>query len=95
MKEGLTSENADILVSSLLEADLRGTGTHGVVRIENYVKRLRQGGAVANTVNTILCQTPNTVVLDGNNGLGAIKSHQAWENVRKNARENRLAFSAS
>ncbi len=92
MKEGLSSENADILVSSLLEADLRGTSSHGVVRIENYIKRLRQGGAVANAVNTILYQTPTTVVMDGNNGLGAIVSHQACEIVRKKALENKLAF---
>ena len=90
--EGLCEEHADSVAKSLVEANLRGTDSHGVVRVENYIKRLRNGGAKPNTKCTTISETPTTIAMDGNNGLGAVVSQQVCEIVRKKAQENNIAF---
>ena len=47
MKVGVPKPHAEIVADSLVEADLRGIETHGMIRLPEYVQRLRQGGVVA------------------------------------------------
>ena len=41
---GLSSENADIVAGLMVEADLRGSDTHGVIRLPLYLRRFKAGG---------------------------------------------------
>src|SRR5450759_3018563 len=43
---GVPVEDAAIVADSLVEADLRGVSSHGVLRIPSYVKRILDGGSV-------------------------------------------------
>jgi len=41
---GLPSSDADIIAGLMVEADLRGSDTHGVIRLPLYLRRLKAGG---------------------------------------------------
>jgi hypothetical protein len=44
---GLPAEDSDTLAQLMVEADLRGSDTHGVIRLPLYVRRIRAGGVNA------------------------------------------------
>lgn len=76
---GVTRENAQVVASSLVEADLRHVTSHGVIRLSVYVKRLRSGGTKGNPQVTVVRETPISALIDGDNGLGSIVSKKAME----------------
>ncbi len=41
---GMSGADAEIVADVLVYADLRGVHSHGVLRVEHYVKRIRSGG---------------------------------------------------
>ncbi len=90
--EGVGETDACTVAESLVEADLRGTRSHGVARIENYIKRLRAGGTVANVTYEVVKETPSTVLIDAHNSFGSTVSQHAVDMVRKKAMEQNIAF---
>ncbi len=67
---GLSSENADIVAGLMVEADLRGSDTHGVIRLPLYLRRFKAGGIKARADIRIVQERPATAVVDGDNGMG-------------------------
>jgi len=63
---GVSSDSALAAADSLVDADLRGIGTHGVVRIPIYVERL-QRGAINKEPQARFTAAE---LLEGDNGLG-------------------------
>jgi len=74
---GVPREDATITARVLVKADLRGIESHGVARLKRYTDGLKNG--VVNTHPNIrsVLETPVTVVLDGDFGLGQVVSHKA------------------
>ena len=54
----------------LVEANLVGHDSHGVIRVASYVDWLRAGKVLANQSPTVLMETESLAVLDGNFGFG-------------------------
>jgi L-2-hydroxycarboxylate dehydrogenase (NAD+) len=67
---GLPSADADILAGLMVEADLRGSDTHGVIRLPLYLRRLNAGGVKARPNIRILQERPASALVDGDNGMG-------------------------
>jgi L-2-hydroxycarboxylate dehydrogenase (NAD+) len=44
---GLPAQDAETVAGLMVEADLRGSDTHGVIRLPLYVRRIRAGGVNA------------------------------------------------
>ena len=64
-------EDAAIAADVLLSADARGVDSHGMIRLNSYYgSRLRKGLINPLSPMTILKETPTTLAIDGNNGLG-------------------------
>jgi len=83
-KAGVPTADARTVAESLVEADLRGVSSHGVTRVGIYLERLR--GGVVNPRPSIrrLREGPGAVLLDGDNGLGAVVGRHAMaEAVRR------------
>ncbi len=76
---GVPHGDADIVADSLVEADLRGLESHGVMRMGIYVERLELGLANATPKVAVLEETPASVLLDGDHGLGAVVGVQAMD----------------
>lgn len=54
----------------LLEANLTGHDSHGVIRVPRYVQWLQEGKVHAGQQATIVTETPTHAVIDGNKGFG-------------------------
>lgn len=54
----------------LVEANLVGHDSHGVIRVATYVTWLREGKVLANQQPTVVSETETLAVLDGNFGFG-------------------------
>ena len=59
---------ADVLV----RADLRGTASHGVLRLPAYIHKIQAGRLKPNTPWTCLRETPATALFDADMGLGPV-----------------------
>ena len=64
--------DAEIAASSLVEAELRGLASHGVMRLEAYLSKLAQGGFNPTPDIQVVKDAPSIAVIDGDDGLGAV-----------------------
>jgi LDH2 family malate/lactate/ureidoglycolate dehydrogenase len=67
---GLPAADAEILAGLMVEADLRGSDTHGVIRLPLYVRRIRAGGVNAKPNIRVTSDRPSAALIDGDNGMG-------------------------
>jgi LDH2 family malate/lactate/ureidoglycolate dehydrogenase len=76
---GPSARAAKVVAESLVDADLRGVHSHGVNRLEIYVRRLREGGNRADAETTVIAEAPALTLLDANDGLSQVASADAVE----------------
>ncbi len=76
---GLSATDAATMASSVVTADLRGTHSHGVIRLPFLIDRLLQGGAKCQPDIRIVSEAPATALLDGDQALGAVTATLAME----------------
>ena len=78
---GMSDDDAALVVEVQLEADLRGVDTHGFQRLPWYVEHLEGGRNNPRPDVRVLRQTPSSVHLDGDNGLGQLVCVRLMERV--------------
>ena len=71
-KAGMTAEDARIVADTLVSANLRGVDSHGVMRLQPYIRRLVDGGANPSPQIRAVTRGPSFVRLDGDRGLGLL-----------------------
>jgi L-2-hydroxycarboxylate dehydrogenase (NAD+) len=67
---GLPEGDAKTVAELMLEADLRGSDTHGVIRLPLYVRRIRAGGVNAKPNIRVVGERASAALIDGDNGMG-------------------------
>jgi len=67
---GLPAADAATLGGLMVEADLRGSDTHGVIRLPIYVRRIRAGGVNPRPDIRVISDRPSAALIDGDNGMG-------------------------
>jgi LDH2 family malate/lactate/ureidoglycolate dehydrogenase len=70
-------DDAALVADSLVQADLWGHGSHGVLRLPWYVARLRSGAMTARTDPAVLSDTGPLLLLDGRDGIGQVLADTA------------------
>ena len=91
-KYGVPKEDAEICADVLLESDRRGIESHGCNRFKPiYLDRIENGTLLPVTKIDIVKETPTTVVMDANNGLGMVASHRMMEMLIEKARQYGMA----
>ena len=89
---GVPEEDAKICADVLLESDRRGVESHGCNRFKPiYLDRIKNGTLLPVTKIDILKETPTTVVMDANNGMGMVASHKMMEMLIEKAQIYGLA----
>ena len=74
---GVPEEDAKICTDVLLESDRRGIESHGCNRFKPiYLDRIKAGTLLPVTKTEIVKETPTTVVMDANNGMGMVASYR-------------------
>lgn len=67
---GVLGEQAEAIAANLVEADLRGVESHGVVRLPIYAQRLAARAINPTPDVRVVHETRTTAVIDGDNGMG-------------------------
>lgn len=88
---GLESDHADLVARTLVEADLRGVDSHGVARIETYVRHLEEGGFNPSPDVTVERKGENAIAVDADDGLGQIASERTMDRLIDLSRESGVA----
>ncbi len=76
---GVPQADADILADSLVQADLWGHPSHGVMRTFWYGKRLQSGAMRAVTQTESVVDAGAIGVIDGNEGIGQVIAVRAMQ----------------
>jgi LDH2 family malate/lactate/ureidoglycolate dehydrogenase len=85
-KAGMRQENADFLASRLVENDLRGVFSHGSVQIATYARLMREGKINPNPDVRTVKESPSTLLVDGDGGLGYFAAWRAAESLAERCR---------
>jgi LDH2 family malate/lactate/ureidoglycolate dehydrogenase len=72
IKMGCPAHDARLAADVLLNADLRGVDSHGVARLDGYVRLWKAGRINPQPAISITHETPSTAVVDGDSGLGLV-----------------------
>ena len=80
--------DADLVGDSLVQADLWGHQSHGLLRLPWYVARVRSGAMKAITDPTTLVDTGSLLLLDGRDGIGQVLTEHARVEAVARAREH-------
>ena len=79
MKLGMSPKEAENFGNSLVYADMRGLGSHGVMRMSTYVKRIQKGLVQVNVSPKVVRDGGAMLTVDGVNGQGACISQEVME----------------
>ena len=74
---GVPADEAAIIADTMVEADLRGVHSHGIMRLTVYPQRLRSGVVSPVTKLTVLNESPSILHLNGGNGMGQVVAYRA------------------
>jgi L-2-hydroxycarboxylate dehydrogenase (NAD+) len=89
---GLPAEDAQTLAGLMVEADLRGSDTHGVIRLPLYIRRIRAGGINARPDIRVVSEQPSTALIDGDNGMGHLVMRRAAEMAIEKAKATGIGW---
>lgn len=90
-RHGTPEADARTVARLLVEADLMGLHSHGVLRVSQYVGDIRQGTVVPGARMEVKQQTPAAVLVDGQWNFGQVGASLAVELAVARAREFGLA----
>ncbi|MCS7125025.1 MAG: Ldh family oxidoreductase [Candidatus Bathyarchaeota archaeon] len=76
---GANNEEADIVADSLVKANLRGVDSHGVIRLEVYVNRVKYKTIIPGAPIKIVRETSSTALVDGSHGFGQVIAVKAMK----------------
>lgn len=89
---GVSKDDADVMAHVLVETDLMGVDTHGILKFPMYVARAKKGGDNPKAQLKILRESPVTALCDGEGGYGQIMGYRAMELAIAKAKESGVGF---
>jgi LDH2 family malate/lactate/ureidoglycolate dehydrogenase len=85
---GMPAQDADLVLDSLVQADLWGHQSHGVLRLPWYAARLQTGAMTAITEPQVLVDGGAMLLLDGRAGVGQVLADTARREAVSRARQH-------
>ena len=87
---GIPEDQARILTDHLVEANLMGHDSHGVMHINGYVRQIRAGNMHPVGNHKIVRETPVSLVIDANRSIGIVLAYRAMEMAVERAKTHTL-----
>jgi ureidoglycolate dehydrogenase (NAD+) len=78
---GTPKRDADLAAESLVDSNLRGIDTHGVIRLAKYVRGLKKGTINPRPKVKVTHSALATIQIDGDNGLGSVVASRAMREL--------------
>ena len=88
---GLSAAGAAILAEALADADLHGVGTHGISRLNIYVRRMQRGLIDPRAELKVEHRRPAVLAVDACNGLGQPQAVKTLDRLVPLARQYGVA----
>jgi LDH2 family malate/lactate/ureidoglycolate dehydrogenase len=88
---GLPEDDAGVVADHLVEADLRGVHSHGVIRVPTYVQQLRDKKLNPRPNIRIVVDNGAQVTVDGDDGFGQLAAFRANEIAIERGRQHGMA----
>lgn len=85
---GVPDADAHLVADSLVQADLWGHQSHGLLRLPWYVARLRSGAMKATSEPSVIADTGGMLLLDGDDGIGQVLTDRITREASDRARAN-------
>ncbi|MFH0914752.1 MAG: Ldh family oxidoreductase [Chloroflexota bacterium] len=92
---GIPEKDAGIIANTLVEAELRGVDTHGLVQLAPFVRMVTEGKVNPRPKLSIVKETPVSAVLDGDDGIGNLVCVRAAELAIKKAQETGVGLAGT
>ncbi|MDP6953969.1 MAG: Ldh family oxidoreductase, partial [Alphaproteobacteria bacterium] len=89
---GSSDDEADTIARHLVEANLVGHDSHGVIRVPAYVQWVQDGKLVPNQKISVVFENDSMAVLDGNFGFGQSIGEQAVDYGIEKCRKSGLSL---
>lgn len=89
---GLNKPHAQIVADVLVHADLRGVRSHGVIRTEHYVTRLKAGSLNPNPAFDLKEVRSGAAVLNADAGMGHVACCEAMDKAIDMAKKSGIAM---
>jgi LDH2 family malate/lactate/ureidoglycolate dehydrogenase len=89
---GVPSEDAYLAADTLVQADLWGHQSHGLLRLAWYYARLKSGAMKAQTKTNLVVDSSAIAVLDGGDGVGQVIAKQAIEESIARAKKHSVGI---
>jgi len=83
---GVPEDSARTVAHSLVDANLCGHDSHGVMRAPQYIGFLKDGKYLANPPLTVLHETPAVLATDGGWGLGQVQAFRLLDKLMAKAK---------
>ncbi|CAH8435091.1 unnamed protein product [Heterobilharzia americana] len=87
--------HSDALSDVLVAGDYRGHYSHGLNRLEMYVRDIQKGVCDANSEPVIVKETVSTALVDGKNTLGPVVGNLAMKTAIQKAQKTGISFVAA
>ena len=78
---GVPAADAEVVSNSLVDANLCGHDSHGVMRIPQYIDFLKKGTFKAGVPLAVINETPAVVAADGGWGLGQVQAYRLLDKL--------------
>ncbi len=88
---GVPEQDAVIFSDSLVEADVQGTSTHGVSRLNIYIRRIQKGLIEARPELRIDRRRSSALAVDAGNGLGQVQASKVLDMLMPLSRKAGIA----
>src|ERR1700731_4278794 len=88
---GTPPEEAEIVVRHVVNANLAGHDSHGVIQIPTYIERIKVGHIVPGARWKIVQESPTTTVVDGHWGFGYVVNERAMRLTIEKAEKSNVA----
>src|SRR6185437_3511695 len=71
-RTGVPAKDAITVAECLVRGDLRGTGSHGIIRLPVYARRVYAGVVKVDPDIQVIRPFASVALVDGDNGLGPV-----------------------
>lgn len=88
---GADPEPTDILVTHLIDANLAGHDSHGILRIPSYIRLIKSGKIQPNARPSIIRETPVSALVDGGWTFGQVSARYGTEVAIEKAKAQGVA----
>ena len=89
---GVDNKLSKLIVDDLIDNDIQGYSSHGVMRVKEYVNYIKQGYILSESKPTINLISNTTSMIDGNKSFGVLVVKKVVEHLLQKLKTNKFGF---